>query len=124
MSEDPKAFWGSSYWRMIHSSAVVYKPTPENAKAFKAMMWSLTKLLPCDVCKINLTKKLTIFPPDQYLGSNEDLFLWTYIIHDLVNKHVSKYHPDRPKVSPCYDEIKKLYFDNLGKDCSDCKVKK
>lgn len=117
-----KDFWGPAVWQTIHSFAAAYKPSPSTFKAFKDMIWAFTELLPCDFCRANLVKKLNAHPPDPYLNSNDDLFLWTYLIHDMVNVHISKYHPETPKNSPCYDDVKSLYFNALGKECSDCKI--
>lgn len=115
-----KDFWGGPTWTVIHTFAATLKP--EDAEAFKAFLWSLTRLLPCEVCRKNLIKKLTDHPPDPYLTNNHDAFFYSYFIHDLVNQHITKYHPESPKISPPYDEIKAYYFRALGKECSDCKV--
>ena len=122
MNNSPKGkdFWGPPVWTSIHIFAATLRP--ENANAFKTYLWSLTQLLPCDYCKTNLKTKLEKFPPDSYLTNNHDAFFYSYLLHDLVNQHISRYHPKTPKVSPCFDDVKAYYFNGLGEDCKGCKV--
>jgi len=110
-------FWGPPLWTSIHILAATLRP--ENAEAFKSFLESLTVLLPCEKCKVNLKAKLIAYPPDPYLTNNHDAFFYTYFIHDLVNEHVSDYHP---KESPDFDEVKNFYFNGLAQECKDCQV--
>ena len=113
-------FWGPPIWITIHTLAATLKPG--DAGAFKTLLWSLTELLPCDFCRTNLAEKLRNHPPDTYLRNKEDAFFYTYILHDMANQHISKYHPDSPKNSPPYDDVKAFYFSVLGEECKDCKT--
>jgi len=122
MDKKGKKFIGPPTWTLIHSLAASYDPS--QSSAFKSFMISLVTLFPCEVCRKNLKDKLTSkIPLDNYLGSKEDLFLWTYIIHDMVNQHINEYHPEKtPKVSPPYIEIRDFYFDKIGDECKECKI--
>jgi len=113
-----KNFWGPAAWRFIHSIAVTY--TPDKAEQFKVMMTTFTDLLPCEICQVNLKEKLKKFPIDQYLKSNETLFFWTYVLHDLVNQAINATNPKIKKVSPPYDQVKSFYFNSLNVSCTDC----
>src|SRR5687768_18289177 len=75
-----KEFWGGPTWISWHSIAAVYEP--ENRTAAKSYTYSLTKLLPCKLCRAELLKTLTEIKIDDYLGSAEDFFRFTYICHD------------------------------------------
>lgn len=129
-TERGKNFWGPSIWRTIHSFAAMYSPS--RADEFIHFLYDvIPSLLPCTLCRENFKTKLTILPPHRYLGSNHDLFFWTYMIHDIANRDITeKYNHDvengtspdnSPKSSPDFIQVKYLYFDAL-KGCSTCKV--
>lgn len=115
-----KNFWGPPIWKTVHIFAATL--SPNNAEEFKDFLWSLTKLIPCEDCRKNLTKKLKTHPPDPYLRNNHDAFFYSYMLHDLANQHISRYHPTTPKKSPPFDEVKSYYFSALGQECKDCNV--
>ena len=103
-------FWGPCFWRMIHAFAASYRP--EVKSAFKQFIYSLPGVLPCKICQEHFLRTLTQIPlTDEYLRDSHNLFLWTYLLHDLVNKQLSK-------VSPPFEEIKAQYFNiNICKTC-------
>jgi hypothetical protein len=113
---------GKHIWTVIHMFAATYKPTPEYVRAFKKFMNALTLLMPYPNYRHNLKYIMTKYPMDSYLNDNHNLFFWTYFIHDLINLNISR--SGRNKVSPCYDRIKKYYFDAMGEECGECKVGK
>jgi len=115
-----KEFWGPPIWKTLHILGATLRP--ENAEQFVNFLWALSDLIPCDYCRKNFKKKLREHPPEPYLRNNHDAFFWTYLVHDLANQHISHVHPDHPKVSPPYDEVKTYYFRALGEECNDCKV--
>lgn len=100
-------FWGPPLWELIHSLADKY--TPEKKTAFLKFLILLTFILPCLMCRKNLIQKLKTIPPGQYLESSKYLLWYTYVIHDMANKHISKFHPDSPKVSPPYSDVVRRY---------------
>lgn len=108
-----KDFWGPPSWTTIHILATSLHPS--NAEKFKEFLWLLTKLLPCDYCKKNLKKKLEDHPPDEYLHSQEQAFMYSYIIHDLANQHITKFHPQKPKISPPFDDVQNIYFKGVSR---------
>jgi len=114
-----KDFWGPPVWATIHILAATLKP--ENSADYVQFLWLLTKLLPCDVCKINLAAKLQKIPPEKYMTNNRDAFFYSYLIHDLANRHISE-HTGQVKVSPPFDDVKAYYFTHIGEDCEECKV--
>jgi len=121
MQNDKKgrAFWGPHYWTVIHSIAASYRP--EKATAFMNFIHSLTFLLPCDQCRENLKANLAKYPPEPYLRNNNDLFFWTYLLHDAVNQEHNREKPTEPKkYSPPFENVKKFYYSALGEDCKAC----
>lgn len=105
-------FWGPAFWRTIHAAAAAY--TPDKAQSFKQFIYSLPGILPCQECREHILTNLTRVYPlnEKYLRSNETLFLWTYNLHDIVNKQLGK-------CSIPFAEAWKLYFGT--KKCSICK---
>jgi hypothetical protein len=100
-----KSFWGPSTWCMIHNAAASYNP--EHIISFKQFIYSLQYLLPCEYCRNHLMNNLTILPIGyEELSSNEKLFLWSFKLHDLVNKQLGKTTPYS------YEFIKNYYFKN------------
>jgi hypothetical protein len=105
--------WGPCFWKMIHSFAASYKHCPENKLAFKQFIYSLTGILPCNISKDNYLLFLKQLPlTDDYFKDANNLFLWTFLLHDLVNKKLNK-------ISPPFQDIKSIYFNqNICKSCS------
>lgn len=102
--------WGPSMWRMIHSFAATYDI--KNKNYFKQFIYSLPGLIPCPNCKNRLLTVLNILPlNDNHLENNRNLFLWTYYLHDIINKQLGK-------VSPDYERVRAFYFND--KVCKKC----
>ena len=113
MDRTGKFFWGPALWKSIHSLAAAY--TPDQRKEYKKFIYSLQFLLPCNYCKKHLQQNLRKINIDYYLSNNHTLFLWTYFLHDIVNKALGK-------VSPPYDIVKTAYFKGMGPECTSCKL--
>lgn len=115
---DPKQNWGPAIWNEFHRYASQY--TPNKYNEFLHFLNSMITKIPCNVCKTHFIEKIGKFPPQPYMGSAEDLFLWTYIIHDIANRDITKrYYDDisknkqpmnTPKRSISYQEVKRVYF--------------
>jgi len=105
-------FWGPPLWCITHIFAISLRPGTE--KEYVEFLWLLTKLLPCPFCKTNLEKKLIKYPPANYLGDKVKAFWYSYMLHDLANQHISKYHPESPKSSPSFDDAKDAYTKALA----------
>lgn len=103
-----KDFWGPPQWGLIHIVCYNFKEGTE--KELLDYLWSLTFLLPCDYCKDHLAEKLKKYPPTKYIKQGrKGVFLYSYIIHDLANQHITKYNKKTPKFSPPYEEVVERY---------------
>lgn len=109
-----KDFWGPAFWKTIHSMAASY--TPKQKKAFEEFMYGLIVLLPCDACRDHLRQNLKTLPMENYMIDNHSLFLWSYYLHDIVNRQLGK-------TSPPFTLVKEAYFKGLGSECTQCKLK-
>ena len=104
------SFWGPCFWRMIHSCAAGYRPEYKNI--FKQFIYSLPGVLPCKQAQARFIQCLNKIPlSDEYLKDAQNLFLWTFLIHDLVNRQLGK-------MSPSYESVKGHYF--TEKMCASC----
>lgn len=102
-----KGFWGPATWCTLHTAAVGYRP--ENRLSFKQFVYSLPYLLPCEYCREHLTQNLKTIPlTDVSLQNNQNLFMWTYFLHDLVNKQLKKKASPAPLIAANY------YFHNIN----------
>jgi len=108
-----KKFWGPALWKTIHCFAASY--TPDKKNSFKKFMFELQYLIPCEECKMHYINNLETFKMDNYMTNNHQLFLWSYLLHDIVNKQLGKH-------SPPYELVKIIYFKGLGSDCHLCKL--
>lgn len=97
-------FWGPAVWTSIHSFAMAYEPSPENARAFKQFIESLIYLLPCCKCRAHLKQNLKQLPLEPNLGSKDKLFKWSFDLHDLVNKQLEKPRPDYAWAEKYYNQ--------------------
>jgi hypothetical protein len=99
-----KAFWGRPTWKLIHSIASLCPLNYDKNvfTSFKAFMTCLTYLLPCRECRLHLTENLSQLPIDNYLKSRNDVFYWSYLLHQTVNKRLNK-------KGISYNEALKLY---------------
>lgn len=105
-------FWGPCFWRTIHAFAAAYRPEPVVKSAFKQFIYSLTGVIPCNQCRTHFVRNLSQIPlTEEYLKDAHNLFLWSYLLHDLVNKQLGRH-------SPPFETVKAKYFnDNV---CSSC----
>jgi hypothetical protein len=103
-----KDFWGPPQWGTIHIIAYNFKKGTE--KELIEYLWLLTYLLPCDYCRKNLAFKLKNYPPTEYIKQGaKGVFLYSYMVHDLANQHITKHNPKTPKSSPMYEEVVENY---------------
>jgi hypothetical protein len=109
--KNPKV-WGPPMWRMIHSIAAAYEFSSENAYAFKQFIFSLPGLIPCTNCQSMLLNMLQNVIPlrEEYLTDNKKLFLWSYNLHNTVNKKLGV-------ISPNYERVKSFYFNEKCEIC-------
>lgn len=109
--QDPSVFAGPPTWMALHSAATTYEPSQR--QGFIALVKGIEMTFPCGRCRANFTKHLKELPLERYLGNRDEVFLWTYLMHDKVNQL------KRVK-SPPLNRVKKYYFETLGVECGNC----
>ena len=83
------SIYGPKLWFILHSLA--YKFIPQNKACFLTFIYSIQELIPCIRCRTHFQENLKDFPPDDfYLNSHLGLFIWSYLMHERVNKQLNK----------------------------------
>lgn len=108
-----KEFWGSPCWSWEH--IIAHELKPQARRCYIKQWHILSELLPCDVCQENLKSKLNAIDVERYVVQGaKGAFLLTYTIHDLANKHITKY-TSSTKISPPYSDVVRTYSDELSR---------
>lgn len=97
------AVWGPPMWISIHLVALGYPKNPSYAdkKAAKDFFESLQFLLPCELCRNHYKENLKKFPITPHLDRRDDLFKYTVMLHNEVNKMLNK---------PVMTELEAIYY--------------
>lgn len=88
----PPEAWGPFFWHTMHIAALGYslKPSYAEKKAAKDFFESLKILIPCSICREHYQEHFEKHPISPYLDSRQDLFKWTVLLHNEVNKMLGK----------------------------------
>lgn len=104
----PPQVWGPFFWNVIHIVALGYptEPTYTHKKAVKEFFESLQVIVPCPKCRRHFADHLIKYPITPHLDARTDLFKWTVVLHNAVNKALGK---------PEFTEKETInYFKRLG----------
>jgi len=88
----PPETWGPFFWHTFHITALGYPSDPSYAhkKAAKEFFESLKFLIPCPICRDHYEQHLAKYPITPHLDRRSDLFKWTVLLHNEVNKMLEK----------------------------------
>jgi Erv1 / Alr family len=106
----PPETWGPFFWHTIHIVALGYPTNPSHAhkKAAREFFEALVHLIPCPICREHYTKHISTHPIGPHLDRRSDLFRWTLLLHNEVNKTLGK---------PPFTEAEVLrHYTRLGAD--------
>lgn len=85
--------WGPHAWIMLHSITLGYPDNPSQNDKINMLNFinSLSYVLPCEKCRINLSKHLQSHRlDDNVLSSRKNLVNWMIDIHNEVNRENNK----------------------------------
>ena len=85
--------WGPAAWHLLHTISFNYpiNPTNENKKQYKEYVESLTNVLPCKYCRMNLKNNLKAHPIRMCHMKNRETFSkYIYNLHEIINKMLGK----------------------------------
>lgn len=117
-----KMFWGPILWAFIHTFGMLYtphhqyvtNPNPPIESPFTELMYLLVDLIGCNECREHLRINLQTLNIHDYTSSSSDMFRYTYILHDLVNKQITAANPNKPEhISPPLNDVYKWYKQSI-----------
>ena len=78
--------WGPHGWFFLHSVTMAYpeKPTKKDKEDYFIFFNTLTKVLPCEVCRKHFKQHMAEIPIEPALQSRQTLVEWLIKIHNLV----------------------------------------
>jgi hypothetical protein len=85
--------WGPAAWHLLHTISFNYPitPTEKQKKYYKEFIESMTNVLPCKYCRMNLKNNLKAHPIRPCHMKNRDTFSrYIYNLHEIVNKLLGK----------------------------------
>jgi hypothetical protein len=101
--------WGPFFWHTMHVAALGYpkEPTYTEKKAAKEFYESLQFMLPCGICREHYAKHIQANPISTFLDRRADLFRWTIMVHNEVNKTLKKPEMSEQEVMGYYSRLGK-----------------
>ena len=107
-----KIVFGPLIWNIIHTIAA--NLCYDRIKDYNRFILYISEFLPCEDCKYHFKELIKIYPLSNYIPSsnnfviNNDLkesaLLWTYMIHNDVNKRINRKSPSFLLVKKYYDK--------------------
>lgn len=86
--------WGPAAWHFIHFVSLNYpvKPTREQKQHYYDFIINLQNILPCGICRKNMTKNLKKFPllKSKHMKSRATFSKWVYEFHKEVSTMLKK----------------------------------
>ena len=112
--------WGPVFWRLLHALAERAGSAPmpglraDEVRAWKTMLTTLGKTLPCEDCRDHYTQYLAANPvniPDNYAEVREYIRKWLYDVHSDINVRLGKCVFEYALLTPTYSgvPIRKTY---------------
>lgn len=89
---NPTKIWGPPLWISIHNVALGFpeNPTTADREQYRQFYELLGYVIPCQKCATNYRQHTSDLPIDQFLFNRKDLFRWTVLLHNIVNKSLGK----------------------------------
>jgi len=100
--------WGPLFWHVIHIVALSYpiqEPSYGVKRHAKEFFESLASLIPCPVCRDHYTEHLKNNPISTFLDKRADLFRWTVMLHNEVNKTLGKSYVSEQEAVAFYKKL-------------------
>lgn len=84
---------GPKLWKSIHNVALLEypeNPSEDDKTYYMNYYKDFWKVIPCLKCSVNYRKNWEELPITSYLESRTQLFEWTVLLHNIVNKELGK----------------------------------
>lgn len=91
MQTNTLSVYGPKLWYIIHVFCYKYKSSMRSRACFLTLIYSIQELIPCIKCRTHFQENLKQFPPTEaFISTDKGLFLWSYLMHERVNKQLGK----------------------------------
>lgn len=99
--------WGPHAWELLHTICFNYPKNPSfnNKKNLQKYIKSFIENLPCPNCKKSFKEIYSRFPINNFINNNYGTFLWSYLVHDIVNQKLNKKSPKFENIVDYYISI-------------------
>jgi hypothetical protein len=111
--------WGPAQWHFLHTISFNYpvEPSPEDKTNYRNYVLSLTNILPCKYCRMNLKTNFKQMPLQmEHMKNRETFSRYIYELHELVNKMLHK------KSNLTYCDVRERY-EHFRSRCTNDKPK-
>jgi len=113
---NPK-LWGPHGWKFLHYITLAYpdQPKEQDKKNIVDFFQNISKVLPCEKCRINFNNNLIKYPLNENIvQSRDNLVNWLIDVHNEVNIETGKdiYNPNN-----IYDDYLKCNNNNTYLSC-------
>ena len=100
------AVWGPALWHYLHTMSFNYpvKPTQEDKTHYRDFIINLQNVLPCRLCRENLSLQFKKYPLlDEHMSSRDTFSKYIYLLHERINKRLHK------RSGLLYSDVRDLY---------------
>ena len=114
------SIWGPAMWFSLHIISFNYpvNPTENDKEHYYDFIMNLKNILPCKMCRKNLSKNLKKHKHTKQVFTNRTTFSkWIYELHEVVNKMLGK------KSNLSYEQVR-CFYENFRAHCVEDKNKK
>lgn len=102
--------WGPLLWRWIHCISITYDFVTDNHKdIILFLLNNLHTLIPCDSCQREFIEYIHMVPINVVQKNSNELFKWTYELHNHINKKLFK---NSFEYINAYDKYSTFYINN------------
>lgn len=101
-------------WKFIHIAALAFTPTQESKRAFRCFVLSIAELIPYTT-SLSI-KFFNIHKVENYMESSDELFKWTWLWHNFINKENGNALVSLDKIKTIYN-IKSIDKKVWGNAC-------
>jgi len=102
------SIWGPLGWMTLHSAASCYpnKPLPAESALMQTWLDMFRSTITCPSCREHFGTALGSYRRQypQMLSSREEFLLFTFRIHNSVNRRLNK--PVHPSVAACFEQLR------------------
>ena len=109
------SIWGNAAWHFLHTISFNYPTSPSHKDKinYRNFILNLKNVLPCKLCRENLSNNLKEYPLTIKEMKNRETFSkYIYNLHEIINTMLCK------KSNLTYEQVRERYEHFRAKGCS------